>query len=148
VTEFSFYHLLTTPLEAALPKLLERIQGLGLRAVVIAGSEQRVDRLNDLLWSFLPHGAARDGNAALQPIWLTHRDENPNAATVLVLTDGATAAAPERFDRCLDIFDGEDPIAVAAARARYKAAREAGHSMRYFRQTAQGWQQGEAQADK
>ena len=153
MTEFSFYHLLTTPLEAALPKLLERIHGMGLRAVVIAGSEQRVDRLNELLWtynpdSFLPHGSARDGNAPLQPIWLTHRDENPNGATVLVLTDGASVTEPERYERCLDIFDGEDPNAVAGARARYKAARDAGHALRYFRQTEQGWQQGENQAEK
>jgi len=153
VTEFSFYHLLTTPLEAALPKLLERIHGMGMRAVVIAGSEQRVERLAELLWTynpdgFLPHGSARDGNAALQPIWLTHLDENPNAATVLVLTDGASVAEPARYERCLDIFDGEDPTAVAAARARYKAARDAGHAMRYFRQTEQGWQQGENQGEK
>jgi DNA polymerase-3 subunit chi len=147
VTEFSFYQLLTTPLEAALPKLLERVHGLGLRAVVVAGSEQRVDRLNDLLWtynpdSFLPHGSARDGNAEHQPIWLTHRDENPNSATVLVLTDGASIDAAGRYARCLDIFDGTDPLALAAARLRYKAAKDAGHEMRYFRQTEQGWEQG------
>jgi DNA polymerase-3 subunit chi len=122
VTEFSFYHLLTTPLEAALPKLLERMWSYNPD-------------------SFLPHGSARDGNAALQPIWLTHRDENPNGATVLVLTDGANVAEPDRFERCLDIFAGADQLALAAARLRYKAAKDAGHQMRYFRQTEQGWQQ-------
>lgn len=143
MTEFSFYHLLTTPLDVALPKLLDKILGLGLRAIVIAGSENRVEALNGALWtydpaSFLPHGSARDGRAEDQPIWLTDRDENPNGAKVLVMIDGATVAAPESYDRCLDIFDGRDEFAVAAARIRWKERRAAGHALRYFRQNERG----------
>ena len=63
----------------------------------MAGSDERVAALDALLWtydeaSFLPHGTARDGNAARQPIWLTAADENPNAATMLVLIDGVASA--------------------------------------------------------
>ena len=52
--------------------------------------------MNALLWtydeaSFLTHGAARDGNAAAQPVWLTHQPENPNGATMLVLVGGIEA---------------------------------------------------------
>jgi DNA polymerase-3 subunit chi len=143
MTDISFYHLTTTRLEVALPKLLERVRGLDLRAVVIAGSEPRVEALTDLLWtydpaSFLAHGSAKDGFAAEQPIWLTDRDENPNGAEVVVLTDGATTQNLGSFARCLDIFDGADDAAVEAARERYRLAKAAGHALTYYRQTETG----------
>ena len=70
MAEVGFYHLLSTPLERALPRLLERALGQGHRIVLHAGSAERVEHLNALLWTydesgFLPHGAARDGNAGL-----------------------------------------------------------------------------------
>ena len=146
MTDIGFYHLTRTPLERALPRLLEKVAGAGRRAVVLAGSEERAETLNALLWtfdpdSFLPHGTARDGNPAQQPIWLTTLDENPNGATVLVLIDGMVSARLAEFERCLDLFDGNDPEAVAAARERWRAARQAGHALTYWQQTEQGgWQ--------
>ncbi|BBK41729.1 DNA polymerase III subunit chi [Allostella vacuolata] len=146
MTDVGFYHLTRTPLERALPRLLEKVWGSGRRAVVLAASRERAEALNALLWtydpaSFLPHGTARDGNPAQQPIWLTAVDENPNAATVLVLVDGMVSDALAGFERCLDLFDGNDPDAVLAARERWKAARQAGHALTYWQQTEQGgWQ--------
>ena len=140
-----FYHLLSTPLERALPKLLERAREQGFVIVVRAGSAERVAQLDALLWiydqaSFLPHGSARDGNAAAQPIWLTDRDETPNRATMLVLLDGVEAGDLSSFSRCADIFDGNDESAVAAARERWRRIREAGHELTYWQQTAAGWE--------
>lgn len=145
MAEIGFYHLLATPLERALPRLLERAIGQGYRIIVRAGSTERVEHLNALLWtyddaSFLPHGAARDGNAASQPIWLTDRSENPNGATMLVLVDGVEADDFEGFARCADMFDGNDPAAVEAARQRWRRARDAGHTLTYWQQTASGWE--------
>src|SRR5260370_146539 len=96
MSEVGFYHLLTTPLERALPRLLERARAQGLRIVVRAASTERVEHLNALLWTyddagFLPHGSARDGNPAEQPIWLSDCQENPNGATILVLGDEVEA---------------------------------------------------------
>jgi DNA polymerase III subunit chi len=147
MTEYSFYQLLHTSLEQALPRILERVRALDLRAVVVVGSEARADALSQALWtydpaSFLAHGTARDGHPGDQPIWLTERDENPNGAAVVVLADGATIAAPESFQRCIEIFDGRDETATQAARERYKAAKAAGHALKYFRQSEQGWEQG------
>lgn len=147
MTDFSFYHLLRTPLEAVLPKLLEKLRELDFRVVVVAGSEARVETLNGVLWtydpaSFLAHGSARDGHAADQPIWLTHVDENPNGARAVVLTDGSTIAGADRYERCIEIFDGRDEAAVAAARLRWKSAAGAGHGLKYFRQTERGWELG------
>lgn len=145
MAEFSFYHLVRSSLEAVLPRILERVRGLGLRAVVVAATPERVESLNDALWrydqdSFLAHGSAADGFAADQPIWLTHADENPNDADVVVLCEGMEVARPERFQRCIEVFDGRDEAAVAAARARYRRALDGGHSLKYFRQTATGWE--------
>jgi DNA polymerase III subunit chi len=145
MTEIGFYHLLTAPLDRALPRLLERARGQGYRIVVRATSAERVEHLNSLLWtydeaSFLAHGAAKDGNAAQQPIWLTERDDNPNDATMLVLIDGAEASELASFARCADLFDGDDDGAVAAARGRWRRALAAGHTLTYWQQTEKGWE--------
>jgi len=146
LAEIGFYHLLSTSLERALPRLLERAWSQGHRIVVRAGSPERVEHLNTALWtyeegSFLPHGSARDGNPAVQPIWLTHRDENPNSALMIVLVDGLEATDLQFFSRCADLFDGNDAGAVEAARGRWRRAREAGHKLTYWQQTASGWEQ-------
>jgi DNA polymerase III subunit chi len=145
LTEIGFYHLLSTPLERALPKLLERAWAQGHRILVRAGSAERVQQLDALLWtyeeaSFLPHGSVRDGNTAAQPIWLTHDSDNPNHASMLVLVDGVEAEDLASFDRCADLFDGNDAETVAAARGRWRKARQAGHALIYWQQTASGWE--------
>ena len=144
MAEIGFYHLLSTPIERALPKLLEQAWSQGHRIIVRAGSSERVEHLNAILWTyeeggFLPHGSARDGNAAAQPIWLTDRHENPNGASILVLVDGVDAGDLHAFARCVDLFDGNDGHAVEAARHRWRRAREAGHALTYWRQTPSGW---------
>jgi DNA polymerase-3 subunit chi len=64
----------------------------------------------------------------------------PNGARFLVLVDGAASARLQNYDRVLDLFDGGDEAAVAAARARWVAAKEAGHSLTYWQQTTRGWE--------
>lgn len=146
MTEVSFYHLERSSLEAALPKLLEKVLAAGLKAVVKLGSDERVAALDATLWtyeqgSFLPHGAAADGNGPQQPIWLTAGDDNPAGATVLVLADGAQSEAMADYARCLELFDGRDETALGAARAHWKAYKERGFSLTYLRQTpAGGWE--------
>jgi DNA polymerase-3 subunit chi len=140
-----FYHLLSTRLERALPRLLERALAGGYRIVVRCGSAERVAQLDALLWtyeeaSFLPHGSARDGDAAIQPIFLTERDDNPNRATMVVLMDGVEATDLAAFARGADLFDGNDEAAVAAARERWRRARQDGHELSYWQQTRAGWE--------
>lgn len=145
MTEIGFYHLRNLTLDRALPQLLEKAFAGGYRVVLIAGSAERVDHLNALLWTygdaaFLPHGSVKDGNAAQQPIWLTVDDENPNDADMLVLVDGASSRQIERYKRVLDIFDGNDEAAVVAARQRWQQAKAAGHVLTYWQQTEKGWE--------
>ena len=141
--EISFYHLTRATLEAALPRMLEKTLERGQRAVVRAGSAERVEALNGWLWTykdrgFLPHGSAQDGHAALQPIWLTEKDERPNDAQVLFLTDGATSEELAAFERCAVLFDGNDETALAAARAQWTDLKESGHDLTYWQQDDQG----------
>lgn len=147
MTDVAFYHLEKSPLETALPRLLEKTLKAGKRAVVMAGSELRVEALTTLLWTYgqetwLPHGSAKDGNAADQPVWLTAEDENPNGAEFLFLTDGAASERLADYERIFELFDGNDPAAVEAARARWKGYEEAGFGLAYWQQTAAGGWEG------
>ena len=142
--EIGFYHLKTTPLERALPQLLERALKGGFRVLVQASSNERVEHLNQVLWtyndaSFLPHGSARDGNADRQPIFLTAGGDNPNNATMLILVDGAHGTGIDNFQRVCDMFDGNDEAAVEDARQRWREAKAAGHTLTYWEQTSSGW---------
>jgi DNA polymerase-3 subunit chi len=143
VSEVGFYHLLRVPLERALPRLLEKALQAGHRVVVLAGSEERVEALNAALWTyddaaFLPHGSSKDGRAAEQPIWLTATQENPNGASLIALVDGAEPPDLAPYARCLNLFDGNDEEAVAAARSQWAALKAAGHSLTYWQQTPSG----------
>jgi len=149
VTAIAFYHLDSSTLEAALAKLLEKALAGGFKAVVKVGSEERLETLNAALWtyeqgSFLAHGSAKDGNGPDQPVWLTVGDDIPNAARILFLTDGAESEVVEKFDRCLEIFDGQDDVALENARSHWQSYKDAGHELAYWRQGAQGgWQKQE-----
>jgi DNA polymerase III subunit chi len=142
-TEIYFYHLERLSLDDVLPSLLERSLKRGWRATVQAASEERVQALDTLLWtygneSFLPHGTARDGRASAQPIYLTADEDNPNAAHVRFLVDGATLADASPYVRVAHVFDGRDQDAVARAREAWRDAKARGDAVSYFQQDADG----------
>lgn len=143
MTEVGFYHLTTSPLERALPKLLEKILEAQKRAVILCGSQERLDFLNTVLWtlgkaSFIPHGSEKEGFVKDQPIWLTLKDENPNEAQFLIQTDGVDSPSLSSFERCLDLFDGNDEEAIASARDRWKKYKDQGHIITYWKQSVSG----------
>jgi len=153
VTEVRFYHLQRARLEEVLPVILERCYQRGERTLVLTGSTERAEALAALLWtyrpdSFLPHGTARDGEAAQQPIFLSgppageDQPENANQASVLILSDGARHTGLAEFRLVCELFDGHDEAAVAAAREQWRRCREAGHAVVYFQQAETGkWQE-------
>ena len=143
MSEVGFYHLTRTPLEEALPRLLEKVLAAGKRAVVRVAEPERLELLNRTLWtysndSFLPHGTKGDGFAEEQPVYLTTGEEVPNGAGVLVLLDGTEAEDMGAFERCLALFDGRDADAVARARERWRAAVAGGHRVTYWQQNERG----------
>jgi DNA polymerase-3 subunit chi len=145
VTDIGFYHLTRTGSDQALPQLLGRTLAAAQRAVVLCGDAERMAVLDAALWEckepdWLPHGTSADGDAELQPIWLTTEDATPNGARFLFLIDGAQSARLDAFDRVFDLFDGKDEAAVVAARERWAAAKAAGHTLAYWQQGARGWE--------
>jgi len=144
MTEMLFYHLQGQPLERVLPTLLERSLERSWRVVVQSSSEERVEALDAQLWtfrddSFLPHGTYRESSAADQPILITVGDDNPNGAAVRFLIDGSPVPADaEAYQRIVLMFDGTDEDAVAAARARWTAAKAAGFEVTYWQADASG----------
>ncbi|MDX1975263.1 MAG: DNA polymerase III subunit chi [Rickettsiales bacterium] len=143
MTAIQFYHLTTTSLERALPKLLEKAYSVGMKTLVVTASEEQMESLNQWLWTynpgnFLPHGSVKEAHQAQQPILLSTSADNQNQATLLVVTDGSMPDAPEQFERVFDLFNGSDPQAVEAARRRWSHYKTAGHELTYMRQTPQG----------
>jgi DNA polymerase III subunit chi len=147
MTEVLFYHLQNRPVEQVLPALLEKSLERGWRVVVQSGSDERVEALDAHLWtyredSFLPHGTAREAEAAAQPILLTVSDHNPNGASIRFLIDGAPMPTePSAYQRIVLLFDGDDPDALSAARERWRDVNAAGLDATYWQADEQGrWQ--------
>lgn len=147
MTEILFYHLQRQPLERVLPALLEKSIERGWRVVVQTASEERAEALDAHLWtyrddSFLPHGTWREAEARAQPILLTIYDDNLNDARVRFLLDGVPLPAEvAAYDRIVLLFDGEDPDAVEAARARWSEAKQNGFAVTYWQPDESGrWQ--------
>lgn len=142
-TEVLFYHLERSPLEHVLPTLVEKTLARGWRAVIQAGSNERIDGLDDLLWtyrddSFLPHATAKDGDPAQQPVFLTTEEENPNRAQIRFLVDGANCAAIRDYARVVYMFDGQNTEALAQAREQWKRAKAEGCDVTYWQQSDAG----------
>jgi len=143
MTDIAFYHLQRSPLERVLPKLLERTLDGGKRALVLVGSDARAEALAEHLWTYdpgawLPHGTEKDGDPSDQPVRLGTRDENLNQADFLFLADGAVSEHVEAYERCFEMFDGNDETIVTAARDRWATYKSAGHNLTYWQQTDRG----------
>ena len=144
--EIWFYHLERSPLEQVLPELLERTLQRGWKALVRTAQPERIEHLDGWLWSwrddsFLPHGTADEPMAERQPVLLTTALENPNGAEALFLVDGAEPGDLTPHERCILIFDGRDDAALETARGRWKAFKDQGLPVSYWKQGAErGWE--------
>tara|TARA_R110002095_G_scaffold88639_2_gene77436 strand:+ start:2467 stop:2919 length:453 start_codon:yes stop_codon:yes gene_type:complete len=143
MADISFYQLTQGSLEKSVAKLLEKVYLAGLKSVLFFETNDALEIYNKLLWTFssktfLPHGSSKEGQSKEQPLWLTTIFENPNEADVLAYVEGSTISDFANFKRCLDIFNGHDDYAVTGARKRWKAYKEAGHTLTYWKQNEKG----------
>lgn len=143
MTEVLFYHLTESKLEDALPALLEKSVERGWRVVVQTSEDVRRDFLDAHLWtyrddSFLPHGTDAAPMPDAQPVLLTATLENPNAATVRFIVDGAEPPPLEPYERVVFMFDGYDQIQLEGARAQWKRLKGEGLSLAYWQQSEEG----------
>jgi DNA polymerase-3 subunit chi len=143
MTTIQFYHLLSTTRERAVPKLMEKALKSGSRVVMLTGNDSILKTMSDALWtsdpaSFLPHGSARDGHTAEQPIYLTTTNENPNGAEILCVLDGSLPESVKSYTKLLDVFDGSKEDEVAAARSRWSHYKSQGYALQYVKQQPGG----------
>ena len=139
MTEISFYQVKdATPVavDMAVALLLEKVIKTGHNAVVRCASEDRLERLNNNLWtykedSFIPHGDTNDGFAESQPVYLCTGAENPNNADILMTISGAESSDFSTYARVIDVFDASD-ASIKQARQRWKAFSEKGYPLAYY----------------
>lgn len=156
-----FYHLERSALADALAPLLEKCLQRGWRAAVRGGLQDRLELLDQALWawkedSFLPHGLEGRDPPERQPILLMSGLTSgltsglstsgllapgagaPNGAKALFLIDGAEPGDIAGFERASIMFDGRDEAALVHARLQWKAAKDAGADVSYWKETAAG----------
>jgi DNA polymerase-3 subunit chi len=141
--ELWFYHLEKSSLEEVLPELLEKTLARGWRALVCSPDVAALKDLDKLLWtfradSFLPHGLATQPDPDQQNILLSTDESNLNQAQCLFAINGAVPENMNDFERSIVLFDGGDEVAVNASRRLWKSATGNGHTVSYWRQSAEG----------
>ncbi|GHA40421.1 DNA polymerase III subunit chi [Amylibacter ulvae] len=148
MSEIFFYHLTHSPLEQTLPELLGKCLSRNWHVIVRGTDTKRMVWLDEKLWggtpdSFLPHGFMTGANDGHQPVLLTEAKANVNNAQVLMLVDGATATADEikEYERTCLLFDGNNPVALDAARGDWKRLTAAGIAAQYWSQADGRWAQ-------
>ncbi len=141
-----FYHLMHQPLERVLPALLEKSLQRGWRAAVQTVSDERLRALDGFLWtysdeSFLAHAAPGEGDASMQPVYLTTGSENPNGAKIRFFVDGARVEQVDGYDRVILIFNGNDEDHLTQARTQWKSFKTEGVGLSYWQQDdSGGWE--------
>lgn len=140
-----FYHLTRRPLEATLPVLLEKSLQQGWRVVVRGTDPARLEWLDEKLWlgpeeGFLPHGLSGGPHDALQPILLTA--DAAQTGDCVMCIDGAQTPPEEvqATTRTCILFDGNDPMAVDAARGQWRTLTEAGCAAQYWSEESGRWE--------
>ncbi len=146
-TRVGFYHLTRSPLEQALPRLLDRARG-GRPHGAGDGRLGRARRASGLRCSGPPirqvaapwHRQGRRRGARSRSISPTG-DENPNGADMLVLLDGVDPAAPRKLRPLRPGFDGNDGE-VGGQRPRTLGREGQGPELAYHQQTEDGgWEE-------
>ncbi len=143
MTDIWFYHLERTPLEQALPELLEKVVQKGWRAYVHCHEDDKIEALNSKLWayapaSFLAHGREGDELAPRQPVLLGTSGQMVNEPQVYVSISPAVFPVLDGLERCLVVFEGGDDEHLAWARAQWKQLKAGGRSLAYWKQSEQG----------
>lgn len=141
-----FYHLTRSRPATTLHALLPRALGQGWRVMVRGTDDAALDHLDAELWlgpadEFLPHGREGGPQDADQPV-LIGQGAATNGARGLALLDGAEATAAEiaTLDRVWVLFDGNDAARLHAARAQWKALKDAGVAAQYWSEEDGRWE--------
>ena len=133
---------------AVLARLLQKSRDAEKTIRVIA-PESMLASLSQAIWSepadsWLPHGVkGRDDDSQDScPIWLDDEDtDDVKTDFYFYLGDKMPAAeilANQNIERLFILFDGKDAAQLTAARASWRAWKDAGHTLTYFAQDDSG----------
>lgn len=105
-----FYLAPGQPVERVLPLIARAAAKAGQRMLVVAGSDDLLDRIGGALWEFAPaeflaNGRAGDQHAVHQPVLLSRTCAAENGAKLVALADGIWREEAEGFERALLFFD-------------------------------------------
>jgi DNA polymerase III subunit chi len=141
--EYLFYHLQVSTLEQALPPLLEKSLERGWSVVVRASSSERVEALDNHLWSFrddgfLPHGIGLPEEGGIQPVRLDTEDTRHANEEAIFCVDGADLPQTTGWIRVILMFSDRDPVALEKARAAWKLLKSQEQNATYWKQNPEG----------
>ena len=113
MSEIFFYKLKNSSSEIFLTSLIERSLENNWNSVVLLDNIERMEEINDFLWSykdtsFLPHGSQNDKNSELHRVYLTCEEENPNDSNVIFSIDGLLIKNINSWQRCIYIFNEQN----------------------------------------
>ena len=142
--ELNFYHVMSGNLVPSVAKLLEKVYDSEKKSVFFSPLEDRVKIVDKTLWTFsknafIPHGDKSLGFSELQSVYLTSEIENPNKATVLVMTDDFDYKSwNQNFERVICIFEDDNSAEIALS--MFSDLKNQGENVKYWKQSQKGWE--------
>ena len=142
--ELNFYHVMSGNLVPSVVRLLEKVYNTGKRSIFFSPLEDRVKIIDKTLWTFsknafVPHGDKEFGFADQQAIYMASEVENPNQATVLVMTDSFDYKSwKQDFEKVIFVF--EDDAYAKTAQKILMDLKNQQKNVNYWRQSQKGWE--------
>lgn len=139
MSEVYFYTLRNDQPDAELQfacRLSDKAWQLGHQVYIQVRSEEQAKQLDDLMWqfspsSFVPHGRAETASAPDSPVTITTRPAPTTFRDLLINLTDTVCAEFNQFSRVSEIV-AADNDSVEAGRARYRAYRDAGATLKNF----------------
>jgi len=142
--ELNFYHVATGNLVPSVVKLLAKVYDTGKKSIFFSPIEDRVKYVDKTLWTFstnafIPHGDKAFGFAEQQSVYMTSEIENPNQATVLVITDSFDYGSwNQNFEKVIFVF--EDDSSAKTAQEMLADLKNRNENVNYWKQSQKGWE--------
>jgi DNA polymerase-3 subunit chi len=133
MTKIDFYILQSGSREHTACKLIEKAFGLGHRIYVHAGSNDQLEKIDNLLWtfragSFIPHQRYQDDSNENSPVQLGTHDAPNIDSDVLINLAPEVPLFFSRFQRVAELV-GSDEQAKALGREHFQFYRDRGYQL-------------------
>jgi len=113
-------------------QLAEEQHALGKKVVIRVQDENQAVSLDRFMWTwdkgaFLPHAFHNGSVDCLdEPIVISVREANPNAASVLIMGEPCSPDYLKKFELVIDFAEVFDPQRAELSRARFRHYKELG----------------------